>query len=68
MVQSTIISNMESLGDQWAVLGAQGEAVVLWFEGRTGLTGDFATIPPFSLSFSTHFAFQVIQFYGMMCL
>ena len=29
MVQSTIISNMESLGDQWAVLGAQGEVVVL---------------------------------------
>jgi len=33
------------------MLGAKDEAVVLWFEGRMGLTGDFATIPPFPFSF-----------------
>lgn len=57
MVRSTIISKAESLGDQWVMLGAQDDAVVLWFEGRTCLTGEVATIPPISLSFFNPFCF-----------
>ena len=36
VVRSTIISKMESLGDQWAMLDAKSEAVVLWFEEKWG--------------------------------
>jgi len=36
VMRSTIISKMESLGDQWAMLDAKSEAVVLWFEEKWG--------------------------------
>ncbi|KAG0127185.1 hypothetical protein HOY82DRAFT_542069 [Tuber indicum] len=36
LVQSTVISKMESLGEQWALLQAKSEAVVSWFENKWG--------------------------------
>ncbi|KAG0633725.1 hypothetical protein HOY80DRAFT_1005766 [Tuber brumale] len=36
LMQATVISKMESLGEQWALLQAKTEGVVLWFENKWG--------------------------------